>query len=138
METEALLCNGEIIRFNDSIIPNGNFKWYEATKNLLMLPENIDQVKRVIFAAHNMEHIRKLLGNQPVYVNSWIRTKRHNQNVGGASNSRHLFGDALDIWLPNMSPVYIYQKLDSKHSNGGLGLYKTHVHIDFRGHKARW
>ena len=43
--------------------------------------------------------IRKRIG-KPISVNSGIRCKTHNANVGGVSNSQHLYGTAADLGCP--------------------------------------
>ena len=35
----------------------------------------------------------------PLSVTSWIRSEKHNEQVGGNKNSRHLLGTAVDIVL---------------------------------------
>ena len=38
---------------------------------------------------------------KPIYITSGFRSRAHNRNVGGASNSLHLVGLAADIHLPH-------------------------------------
>lgn len=33
----------------------------------------------------------------PISVTSWFRTRAHNKAVGGAANSKHLSGQAVDV-----------------------------------------
>ena len=46
--------------------------------------------------AHHIQRIRSGLG-RPLIVNSAFRSPEHNDAVGGASYSRHLYGDGVDI-----------------------------------------
>lgn len=46
------------------------------------------------------EEVREMLGGDgrcTIGVNSWYRTPEHNRNQNGASNSRHIYGDAADM-----------------------------------------
>lgn len=40
---------------------------------------------------------------RPALVSSGLRCKRHNEAVGGVSNSRHLTGKAMDFYIPGVS-----------------------------------
>lgn len=85
-----------------------------------------------------LEKIREHF-NAPVTVSSGVRCKTHNKNVGGATSSQHLYGTAADIKVQGKTPkeVCAYcQTLLPK--SGGIGLYKTWVHVDVRATKARW
>ena len=50
------------------------------------------------------EALRHKLGDRPIGVSSGFRDYACNSSVGGASNSRHLYGDALDL-VPGPSPL---------------------------------
>lgn len=84
-----------------------------------------------------LDEIRETVG-LPVYVNSGIRCKLHNANEGGASNSRHLYGDAADIRCPGKTPRQLYDIACKLLPNGGVGLYSWGIHVDTRGYQARW
>jgi uncharacterized protein YcbK (DUF882 family) len=74
-----------------------------------------------------------------------------NYLIGGASQSRHLFGDAIDIGVSDINndgkanafdKELILNLLENEliGNKGGIGLYPNTkaVHFDLRGHKARW
>lgn len=85
-----------------------------------------------------LEGVRAHFG-VPVAVNSGYRCPTHNKNVGGATSSRHMDGDASDIMLSGVDPRLVYEYLDGVVGNlGGVGKYNTFTHVDVRGHKARW
>ena len=48
------------------------------------------------------DEIREYFG-KPCIVNSASRCKQHNKNVGGVSNSRHLQGKAIDLYVQGVS-----------------------------------
>ncbi len=135
---------------NTPICKNGNFSWGEATKNLSRIPENLIIDGRmacsqegielnIIRLAQYMDKVRACLGNHPLIVTSWYRPAKENKRVGGAKNSQHLYGLAVDFKSNYLSPANIYQVLDQWHGHkGGLGKYYKFVHLDLRGYKARW
>lgn len=83
--------------------------------------------------------IRAKLG-KPLTVNSGLRCKQHNANVGGASASQHMYGTACDLGCPSgVTPDKMAQVAESVIGNtGGIGIYTWGIHIDSRSVKARW
>jgi hypothetical protein len=93
--------------------------------------------------ATQLEVLKRALGGAALHINSGYRSPNHNRNVGGATNSQHLYGRAADISVSGYSPRQVADKIDElmragtmKH--GGLGRYNTFTHIDTRGYMARW
>lgn len=85
----------------------------------------------------------------------WIRYghrhPQYNLKVGGASRSRHLQGDAVDLVIKDINQDGRYTKKDKDivldlcekqiiGKQGGIGRYpwSRTVHIDVRGKRARW
>jgi peptidoglycan hydrolase-like protein with peptidoglycan-binding domain len=86
-----------------------------------------------------LEELRRAIGNRPIIINSGYRCPTHNRNVGGAKNSQHMYGKAVDIRVNGMSPRTLEKYADTVFNNGGVGMGgATIVHVDTRGHKARW
>lgn len=83
-----------------------------------------------------LEEVRERFG-KPVHVTSGSRCRPHNTSVGGSSRSQHLLHKAADIVVSGVEPQAVYDFLDPSHG-GGLGLYKTFVHVDVRAGKVRW
>lgn len=74
-------------------------------------------------------------------VNSGVRCKRHNAEVGGVSNSLHTTGQAVDL-SGAISPEKLYaiaQEVQAEKipGRGGLGLYGWGIHED-NGKYSRW
>lgn len=87
-----------------------------------------------------LEPLRKRYG--PVHILSGYRTRAHNDDVGGARHSFHLYADrrtapAADIVCERGTPAEWFHFLDDRGA-GGLGIYTTHVHVDQRVARARW
>ena len=76
--------------------------------------------------------------NQPVIITSANRCVHHNRIVGGGEFSQHLKSRAADIVVKNVHPEDVYNYLDMKYENIGLGKYTDFTHVDSRGKKARW
>lgn len=77
--------------------------------------------------------------NNSVKVTSGNRCFNYNKSVGGADNSYHVRGRAVDIQVSNVQPQEVYNYLDNKYPNKfGLGSYSTFTHIDTRSGKGRW
>ena len=68
-----------------------------------------------------------------------LRCKSWNQLQGGAPNSKHLYGMAMDFHIDGVSHQTVYDYADQLlGDSGGLGLYPWGVHIDDRPVKGRW
>jgi uncharacterized protein YcbK (DUF882 family) len=99
-------------------------------------------LKNLTELAKNLEVLRKHLG-QPIRVTSGFRSREHNRKIGGATNSYHVLGMAADIQVAKITPQQVAKAIElliaeGKMKEGGLGIYRTWVHYDFRGTKSRW
>lgn len=65
----------------------------------------------------------------PVHITSRYRTQTHNRNIGGASNSRHMYGLAADIIVRGVESSLV-QNYAIKIGAGGVGRYPTFTHVD--------
>ena len=77
---------------------------------------------------------------KPIQINSGIRCKTHNANVGGVSNSQHLYGNAADLGCPSgCTPEQMASIAEEiMGDTGGIGIYSWGIHIDTRSTKSRW
>ena len=78
-------------------------------------------------------------GDIPFYINSGYRCLVHNEDEDSDDESQHPKGNAGDI----KADVPIYRLFEAaiqvpQFKNGGIGLYDWGIHVDVRGHKARW
>lgn len=91
-----------------------------------------------------LEKIRQEVG-APVRLLSIYRSPDYNRDVGGAASSRHMQFDAADFEVlgagaGNSDRWYkIAKRLrDKGEFKGGIGVYKTFVHVDTRGTNTFW
>lgn len=75
-------------------------------------------------------------------VHSGYRTPTTNRSVGGAPDSRHVYtkhpdSPAADITFKRGTPAE-WAAAAERLGVGGLGVYKTHIHVDQRSGRARW
>lgn len=120
-----------------------NFTWREAlhfgSSGGYRRPANAGVVRQIIAAARNMQAIRERFGGKVITVTSWYRDPVTNAAVGGATQSRHMQGDAVDFQVAGLSPRDVYRALDAWHgSKGGLAHGVGFTHSDWRGYRARW
>jgi hypothetical protein len=125
----------------EPMIPGGNFTWAEALHfngNSYREPASEQVVDRLLVSARAMQEVRDLLG-RPITINSWYRDPVTNKRAGGASQSRHMAGDAVDFRVNGMTPAQVFARLDPWWGNrGGLASSSVFTHLDCRGHRARW
>ena len=85
-----------------------------------------------------LQKIRDHFG-KAVIINSAYRTEAHNKSIGGATYSQHKYGLAADIHINGVTPKEIAAYIETlMPSSGGIGIYKSFVHVDVRQVKSRW
>lgn len=68
---------------------------------------------------------------RPVTITSGYRCIKHNAAVGGASDSRHVLGQAADIRVQGIAPALVYLWLDNAFGFlVGLGSHRSFTHVD--------
>ena len=86
-----------------------------------------------------VEYLQKIRDyfKAPVTINSAYRCEKHNAAIGGASQSKHKYGQAADIVVKDIAPTEVAKYAESI-GILGIGLYSNFVHIDTRTTKAFW
>lgn len=70
------------------------------------------QIRNLIRVARTLEQVRELLGGVPILISSGYRSPPVNKLVGGAQDSAHLRGQAVDFTAPSYgSPRQIVRRL---------------------------
>lgn len=83
-----------------------------------------------------LQHLREHFSS-PVNINSGYRSVKHNNSIGGRSDSAHLYGMAGDITIFGYTPNEVWKYLNTL-DPGGLGRYNSFTHVDVRGINRRW
>jgi hypothetical protein len=86
-----------------------------------------------------LDEARKRLGAS-IRITSAYRSPAYNKRIGGVSNSTHVRFNATDLVTDSPAKLYLVL-LDLRREGlfkGGLGLYRSFVHLDTRGHNATW
>lgn len=116
--------------------PSDHLSWRElACKDGTPYPNAYVVDERVFKLAKAFEDIRRIW-DRPIIVVSAYRTSAWNRQVGGARNSQHLHGRALDLLPPRGVALREFYEVIRDEANlfkiTGIGLYTTFVHIDTR------
>ncbi len=88
-----------------------------------------------------MDAIRAEIG-APVRITNCYRTEAYNSCVGGVSGSQHLQFRAADFVCKSGTTGDWAEAAKAVRSRGiftgGIGTYRTFVHVDVRGHPVTW
>ena len=96
--------------------------------------------ENLLRAMWKAEALRHKLGDDPIRITSGFRDYACNSSVGGASNSRHLYGDALDLGAGANTLCQMAQTARSTGFNGIFGPgypgHSDHTHVDSRSSRS--
>jgi hypothetical protein len=100
------------------------------------VPENLRcNIRRV---AELLQAVRYVCG-KPIIIHAGYRSPVHNAKVGGAANSHHTIGAAVDAHIEGFTPAQfaglIAKCLEDGTAThcGEIGIYPTHIHVSIRG-----
>ena len=102
------------------------------------------KIENLCRLAKNLQVVQDELGKRRrIRIISGYRSPRCNRWARGAKRSQHMLGKAADMRVRGYSSKRLHRlflKLikQGKIEQGGLGLYRRHVHYDVRGKKSRW
>lgn len=105
-------------------------------------PTEPEHLERLAHLCAQLEVLREELG-APILVISGYRSPEYNKRIGGATRSQHMNACAADIKVKSVEPAEVHATVErlireGRMEQGGLGLYRTFVHYDVRGSRARW
>lgn len=106
------------------------FACRDGSDKILIDTDLVDKIQR----------LRDYTG-MPITIISGYRTETYNEKCGGARNSYHVKGMAVDIYCSGVKPMIL--ALWSEFNDlGGVGIYldrnQEFVHVDTRPNKYRW
>lgn len=115
------------------------FRWAEA----LWLPKwrihafpTREQIENIREMARVMDLIRELLGSKPIKIHSWLRPDKYNELVGGAIQSMHRLGGAVDFSPSAISCDEARSRLEPKLHELKIRMEdnpgSSWVHVDIR------
>jgi hypothetical protein len=99
-----------------------------------------DVVLHLTKTAYGLEEVRTLLGDNPIRVSSGYRSPAVNRKVGGAQDSQHLTGCAVDFTCPAFgTPEDIVREIVASDIafDQCIHEFKRWVHISFTGSNRR-
>jgi len=67
---------------------------------------------------------------EPMIISSGYRCEKHNKEIGGAPNSAHLRGLAVDVKIPNSEYRYRLLKLAMLFDIPRIGIGSNFIHLD--------
>lgn len=79
---------------------------------------------------------------KPITINSTYRALPYNRAIGSPDGSMHVKFNAIDFAVQGVSPSEVARVLKLWRSQGiftgGIGTYRTFVHLDTRSRNATW
>lgn len=105
---------------------------YAARRGVSNIPGNIE-LDNLKYTAQQLDRVRALLGC-PVLVSSGYRSPAVNTAIGGAKNSQHMLGQAVDFTSPSFgNPEQVAKAIASSHIPFDQLIleYGQWVHISF-------
>ena len=124
-----------------------NYTYFFDNKDIYWIT---DEKILVAFLKLKHEFEKNDLNWNELFVSSSHRSPGRNKKVKGAPASRHICGDAIDLDVGDINRDGTRNQKDKMKvlelcetligNKGGIGLYPGtyRVHIDMRGHYARW
>lgn len=78
------------------------------------------------------EDVRKHFGGKPMIVSSAFRCAKHNKEVGGVSNSLHLDGCAMDVYIQGVpsSEIVAYSKACGSPDAYSINSNYAHISVE--------
>lgn len=95
----------------------------------------------IVPTARVLDELRARL-DAPIRILSAYRSPAYNKTIDGATHSQHVDFRAIDFSCTWGKPdKWAQELLQMRHEGwftGGIGMYKTFIHIDTRGWNADW
>jgi Peptidase M15 len=134
-----------LVSASAEIIAGSGATWSDFTKNGSRIPSDPKIAEAALGLCQKLATVvRPALGNRVLRITSMYRDPSSNAAVGGASDSRHTYGDAVDFITDDQTPQQIMAILNPLWTFGGMSDYSSSgnppgiVHLDCRGTRVRW
>lgn len=127
------------LNLSQPIVPGSMYTWNDATKNGTRVPDKQIMGRIIAIAQAITPLTEKTVGKGNKWtITSWYRDPRANADAGGASQSRHLVGDAVDFYYEvNGTEVTLFRELEPTWKGGLAIKHGSFVHLDL-GTQRRW
>ena len=136
------------ITLSNPIFDGCPYTWADATKNGSRGPKTKEIMGGIIRIARVITEYTAKVGVGKWTVTSWYRDPVSNRGVGGASDSRHMYGDAVDYFFSGPKYTELFNELWASGNGGtdgwpgGIAKGKSFTHIDTRHEdgkgRSRW
>ncbi len=119
------------------------FTWMfsRVNKGVKNTPPSRRLWKNIVPTLRVLDELRKHFG-APITLNSTYRSLAYNRSVGSPDGSEHRKFSAIDFVVAGRTPAQVGATLLSWRRQGkftgGVGTYKTFVHLDTRKNNATW
>ena len=134
------------VNMTKPIIEGGSFTWGELlhwddfNKTDIRVPREAMHSYNLVNLAKTVQPVRDRVGKAFI-VTSGYRPDPYNKRAGGAKNSMHKFGKAVDFVIPGFTATN-YQILANDiyydwGFKGGVGCYSGWLHLDI-GTRRKW
>lgn len=77
-----------------------------------------------------LETIRLLAGAKPMTLTSVCRCRKHNEEIGGVTDSAHLRGTAADIVVAGGKRRREILNAAVAAGSAGIGIHRVYIHVD--------
>lgn len=129
------------------VVPNSNFTWGELLHwkdfNYLdvRLPREVQHSYNIVNLIKKIQPIRETIGLS-FKVTSGYRPDPYNRRAGGATRSKHKFGQAVDFMIVGLPKGVTHRHMASHiyydlGFGGGVGGYSGWIHLD-TGTRRKW
>jgi hypothetical protein len=138
LEVDIFIKQNGIKRIPDNFMATKHISWAELFGDNTEKPE-LWVMRNLLYVASILEIYRKeVFKNNPITITSAWRSENYNKEIGGAKNSHHLKGLAIDFKPHNGTIQQGYDLLDKIHFGGLERTNGDWIHIDLRGSISRF
>lgn len=129
-----------VVPIDFSTLPKSTFIWKDALSHprwgVAVYP-TIEQAVNIMRLAHKMMLIGEYFPNKEIQVLSWLRTEHYNKLVGGAKDSAHKEGLAIDFAINGVHADFVRERLKGELTSLEVRMQKHKpgtgwVHLDLR------